>query len=317
MSRLIEQRLLRSDARPSGDTTEPVEVVEVAHEALLRQWETLERWLRAFAADLDATETIRRAADDWQRGNRDPALLVHTAHRLEAAEKLLADERLQARFEPVDSEYLAACSERDQRQQQERQEQLRKIEEPQAATAAFQKRATLGLAAGIAVVLGLLVWSVRRTQVVSRQTYLVLASGAETAVQENRFDQGMRLGVLATQGSWQSPAHAWARPALSTAADANTLRLKLSQKEAVISAVFSSDGRRVVTASYNGIARVWQESWSLINDSQELIGKACGWINLEARRITREDVEQVPLITAIGRKVGDDVCKGLATASSP
>jgi len=263
VSRLIEQRLLRSDARPSGDTTEPVKVVEVAHEALLRQWETLERWLRAFAADLAATETIRRAADDWNRGGRDAVLLVHTAHRLEAAEKLLADERLRARFEPVDGQYLAICRERDRRQEQERQEQeqerqeqISKILKQQADRAAMQKRFTRGLIAFTVVVLALLGWSVRQTHVVSRKTSLVLASGAERAAREGRFDQGIRLGVLATKGSWLWPAHETARPALANAADQNTLRLKLPLTGRVNSAVFSRDGSRVLTAS-GDTARIW------------------------------------------------------------
>ncbi len=94
VSRLIEQRLLLADSRPMADGAAPVEVIEVAHEALLRQWDTLERWLREFAAALSATESIRRSANDWQRSNRDDALLVHKAHRLESAEALLSDGRL-------------------------------------------------------------------------------------------------------------------------------------------------------------------------------------------------------------------------------
>ena len=92
------------------------------------------------------------------------------------------------------------------------------------------------------------------------------------------------------------------------AATGKPLGAPMKHESDVNSAVFSSDGRLVVTASYDKTARVWQESWSLINDPQELIRKACGSMNVEARRITREDVELVPLITAIGRKVGNDVC---------
>jgi WD40 repeat protein len=92
------------------------------------------------------------------------------------------------------------------------------------------------------------------------------------------------------------------------AATGKPLGLPMQHERTVNSAVFSSDGRRVVTASDDKTARVWQEPWSSINDSQELIRKACGSMNVEARRITREDVELVPLITAIDRKVGDDVC---------
>ena len=39
-------------------------------------------------------------------------------------------------------------------------------------------------------------------------------------------------------------------------------------------------------------------------------------MNPEARKITREDVELVPLITAIGRNVREDVCDGLAVTPS-
>ena len=133
VSRLIEQRLLLADSRRMGEGVELVEVVEVAHEALLRQWDTLERWLREFSAALSASETIRRAGNDWERGSRDEALLVHTAHRLEAAEALLSDQRLDGRFEAVDGEYLAACRQRDRRELQEREEQLRRIAEQHTA----------------------------------------------------------------------------------------------------------------------------------------------------------------------------------------
>jgi len=138
-----------------ADDIEPVEVVEVAHEALLRQWDTLERWLRELATVLSASESIRRSANDWHRSNRDEALLVHTAHRLQSAEAVFSDERLEGRFDPVDGEYLAACRQRDQRELQEREEQLRRIAEQQSARAALQRRVTWGLSTAALVVLAL------------------------------------------------------------------------------------------------------------------------------------------------------------------
>jgi len=64
VTRLIDQRLLLKASRPMGASAVPVEAVEVEQEALLRQWDTLERWLREFSADLAAAEGIRRAAGD-------------------------------------------------------------------------------------------------------------------------------------------------------------------------------------------------------------------------------------------------------------
>ena len=214
VSRLIEQRLLLADSRRLADGAEPVEVVEVAHEALLRQWETLERWLREFTAALSASESNRKSANDWQRSNKDEALLVHTAHRLDAAEALLSDARLEGRFEPVDGEYLAACRVRDDLQLQEREDQLRRIAE---------------------------------------QTCLLLVAAAETA-----FDQSLRLGVLAGRASLLRSAYAAALPVLSRAADASTLRAQLiGHTDDLRSASFSPDGKRVVTASDDKTARVW------------------------------------------------------------
>ena len=258
VSRLIEQRLLLADSRRMADGAEPVEVVEVAHEALLRQWDTLERWLRELAAALSASESIRRSANDWHRSNRDEALLVHTAHRLQSAEAVFSDERLEGRFEPVDGEYLAACRERDRRELQEREEQLRRIAEQQSARAALQRRVTWGLSTAALLVLGLLVWIVMQTREVSLQTSLVLTGAAEAAADQKRFDQSLRLGVLAARASWLRPAHATAPPVLSRAADASTLRaLFIDHTDIVISASFSPDGKRVVTASADKTARVW------------------------------------------------------------
>ena len=258
MSRLVEQRLLLVDYRRMAEGEVPVEVIEVAHEALLRQWDTLERWLRDFAEALSASESIRRSASDWHRSNRDEVLLVHTAHRLAAAEALLSDERLEGRFEAVDGEYLAACRERDRRELQLREGQLRRIAEQQAARAALQRRVTWGLSVAALFVLGLSVWIVTQTRQVSLQTSLVLAGAAEAAADQKRFDQSLRLGVLATKASWLQPAHATAAPALSRAADVSTLRtLLVGHKGAVTSASFSPDGRRVATASWDGTARVW------------------------------------------------------------
>jgi hypothetical protein len=206
-----------------ADGAEPVEVVEVAHEALLRQWDTLERWLRELAAALSASELIRRSAKHWHGSNRDEALLVHTAHRLQAAEAVFSDERLEGRFEPIDGEYLAACRQRDRRELQEREEQLRRIAEQQSARAALQRRVTWGLSTAAVLVLALLVWIVKQTREVSLQTSLVLAGGAEAGADQKRFDQILRLGVLAARASWLRPAHSTAPPVLARAADASTL----------------------------------------------------------------------------------------------
>ncbi|MEO6320211.1 MAG: toll/interleukin-1 receptor domain-containing protein, partial [Polaromonas sp.] len=205
VSRLVEQRLLVADKRPLTSGVDPVEVVEVAHEALLRQWDTLAQWLREFEVRLAASELIRRAAKDWEQGNKDKALLVHTAHRLDAAEKVLSDERLAGRFEAVDKAYLAACRERDRQALQDREYQLIQIKKEQDARAVLQRYVMWGLVIFAFVVLGFGGWTINQTRNVSLQTSLVLTSAAEAAAERKQFDQSLRLSLVASRNSWLHP----------------------------------------------------------------------------------------------------------------
>ena len=258
VERLIEQRLLVSDVRQMSQAEEPVKVVEVAHEALLRQWGTLERWLRSFADDLAAVESIRRATVDWDSGQRDEVLLVHTAHRLQAAEAMLANELFKSRFEALDEQYLASCRERDRRELLAREEQLQQMAEQQAKRAALQRRASWGLSLALVVLLFLVGLIVQQSRDVGRQTSLVYARAAEAATDRHEADRGVRLAVLANDATWLRPAHATAHPALAAAADSNLLRVLLRDGASIFSSVsLSPDSKRVVTASYDGTAQVW------------------------------------------------------------
>src|SRR5262249_13408148 len=91
IERLIEQRLLMRDRRRLVSGQEGI-VVEVAHEALLRQWPSLSSWLEEDATALKVLGTVQRAAAEWvkSRGENSggEAWLVHTGERLVDAEAL-------------------------------------------------------------------------------------------------------------------------------------------------------------------------------------------------------------------------------------
>ena len=52
---------------------------EVAHEALIREWSTLRRWIDADRAGLRAHSRLQEAADDWDRNDRDPSFFYRGA----------------------------------------------------------------------------------------------------------------------------------------------------------------------------------------------------------------------------------------------
>jgi DNA-binding SARP family transcriptional activator/WD40 repeat protein len=120
---LVAARLLAVDRDPS--TREPT--VEVAHEALLRDWPRLRRWLDEDRGDLRMARIVSAGATAWVNGRRDPADLAR-AGRLEAAldvagrrpELLSAEEHEwvdeSARAASAEDDARRAAAERDRRQ---------------------------------------------------------------------------------------------------------------------------------------------------------------------------------------------------------
>src|SRR5262249_37077710 len=65
-------RLLTFSADPT--TREPT--IEVAHEALIRQWNRLREWLNTSRADVRQERLLAAAAVEWRAANCDPSFLL-------------------------------------------------------------------------------------------------------------------------------------------------------------------------------------------------------------------------------------------------
>jgi formylglycine-generating enzyme required for sulfatase activity len=109
VARLIEARLLRADNR------ERVDLVEIAHESLLRQWPELVAWLQADAEDLKVVENVRRAAEEWTRNARQRDWLNHGGSRLAAAERVGGRADFKKLMGADGMAYLHACRLRSNR----------------------------------------------------------------------------------------------------------------------------------------------------------------------------------------------------------
>jgi formylglycine-generating enzyme required for sulfatase activity len=104
LSRFDRWRLvLRKGADGSGGT------VEVAHEALFREWPRLASWLEPERARLDALRALEVDAATWDRNTRDTAFLNHRDKRLAEADALAASERYRPRLGPRERDYIGAC----------------------------------------------------------------------------------------------------------------------------------------------------------------------------------------------------------------
>jgi hypothetical protein len=103
LTKFDEWRLVVRRAENEGGT------VEVAHEALFREWTRLRSWLEPERVRLEALRSITTAAEVWNRQGRGSAWLDHRSSRLRAASALGKVPRYQRQLGPVQQAYLVAC----------------------------------------------------------------------------------------------------------------------------------------------------------------------------------------------------------------
>ena len=93
--------IVRKAAESDGGT------VEVAHEALFREWTRLKQWLEPERARLEALRALGVAAAAWTRKNRRAEFLTHFGQRLKDASALEKHPRYGPQLGPLDRAYLA------------------------------------------------------------------------------------------------------------------------------------------------------------------------------------------------------------------
>jgi hypothetical protein len=149
---LVEARLVTADQ----------DTVEVAHEALIREWPTLRQWLNDNREGLRLHRQLSEAAQEWQRLNRDLSMLYRGARLAQVSEWA---EQHPAELNTLEQQFLTASKQAEENERQRELEQARALveeqqrraeaerqraEEQKQAAIRLQKRALL--AAGIGVI---------------------------------------------------------------------------------------------------------------------------------------------------------------------
>ncbi|OUL72725.1 eIF2A-related protein [Paraburkholderia hospita] len=276
MERLIEQRLLQRDRRNVESSSGPVTVVEIAHEALLRQWPTLITWLDADADALKTLDIVRRAADEWHKNACGQAWLVHTGERLTRAEALLQRPDFERLLGELSGGYLRACRERDEVIRAEREKQIAiRAELPQARAA--QALNELEYSPERAMLMALAALHVNATTpsgMVMRACYSVFDKACILYTYRRHADRissvGWRPdGRLIATGSYDGTARIW----MISSDEETTLR---GHSDSVTSVAWSPDGRHILTGSWDNTAIVWDAETASIVTS--LKGHS-GWVS--------------------------------------
>lgn len=92
LDRLIEKGLLVKDRRMDPETNKPIDVLEVAHEALLRQWDQLVQWIQEDRIFLLWKQRLNHDLQSWEQQHRAPQSL-QTAFRLKESCRWLTERR--------------------------------------------------------------------------------------------------------------------------------------------------------------------------------------------------------------------------------
>jgi len=238
--------------------------VEVAHEALLREWGRLRGWLDDNRADIRLQRLLASAADEWLRAGQEESFLLRGA-RLDQFEgwaeettmALTGDERVYLEAS------LAARHERQAEEEARRQRELETVQKlaiTQAQAAGRLRWLAVGLALFLVVALGLSWFAFSERD--KAQTNFKAAERTRLAAQAQiALDNGAGgdLPALLALRSLQIGYSAEADAALLGALSRGFARQQyLGHTAEVRHVVFSQDGRHVLTTSFDGTIRLWE-----------------------------------------------------------
>ena len=240
------QRLLVK--RPDG-------TVEVAHEALFRSWDRLEGWLNENAEGLHLLREIQVEAKRWDEaaaGEEKEPYLWRGGRLTRALE--LRDGGVLA-LQDLDRSFVDA-SEGAERARVEAEAERRR----QRLRTARRWAVGLGLLAAVAIALGLWAW---RLKVEAIENLVRARDALRVAVVREQMNDGAtahtRVAVLReVEAEDPTTVRGWAAQRLRALNEPVTEAILPAGQGAVVSrALFSPDGRRILTTAEDGTARLW------------------------------------------------------------
>ena len=279
---LTSKRLIAT----SGEQAAPQSAfVEVSHETLIREWADLRLWVEEDREDLRFGRRLATDANDWNRSN-DLGALLRGARLLKAKEWLASHPQAPATVrafvdasaaEEEDAQANRLAHERQLREVAEqlreeaggREQAQRQIAEEREQRLGEQKRANKKLrralaSVSIAVValLAASAWAWYQTQQARSEKERAQKALAASHVKEAtaRLHAGSPTEALPffAAAVRLDPSNAAIRAAaLDTILRTEGVPISLQHEGSVYSAAFSADGTRVVTASDDRTARVW------------------------------------------------------------
>ena len=232
LASLASSRLVSAEGKGAASPEE--NFVEVSHEALIREWPQLREWLKDKREDLRLERGLLARAEEWRRLGKDSDALVQGALLAQAEEWLCKHPEAL----PLVREFVQASREaRDEAVRKERERRERELAREQQLRQEAERREQAERAAATQQLLA-----------ESRE----LAAQAEALLSQGKSGEALDVAMRAFGRAKTAEAHL----AISHAFPQLVAKLE-GHSAAVRHAAFSPDGQRVVTASGDHTAQVW------------------------------------------------------------
>ena len=238
---LAANRLLTLDLDP----TTRLPTVEVAHEALIREWKRLQGWLDESRNDVRMERMLATAVDEWHRHDRDESYLMRGAKLAQfAGWRDVTNLAL-----TVDENHFVDASLRERDRQRHRRRLMRNL--------------ALTVTTLVSIVMAVLaLWALdqRGRAELAEHDALQQASIGLAAQAELELMQGVpERGILIALEALEDYPYTWqAERALFAAVQQTRLIHELhGHTDRVFYALWSPDGTRLLTVGYDGRTRLW------------------------------------------------------------
>ena len=252
---LVDQRILRADRQLIDGVAE--DVVEVAHEAVLRHWPALSHIIGEERDALYTLESVRVSAAEWQAqgeiGDASP-WLNHRGDRLSKAEALFARPDFTNNISNIERKYIVECRDLENSNNEKEMEKIRRARKLQF---------TIGFiiaSFGIVVFIGLF-FIISEAVSLRHLRSNTMAELAQIESGRGYYDRAARYAVLAVAGA-ETPIFGFRSDAADrelrrAVSESDALGVYRGHHAAVWSSSFSPNGAFAVSAGDDELAIVW------------------------------------------------------------
>jgi WD40 repeat protein len=248
---LTNNDYVRVSSERGGDDA----VVEVKHESLIRNWPTLVAWIDEKRIERRQRIALTQASERWSRSGK-PAAGLLTGWQLEEAKK-------QGDLSELEREFVEASAEQLEQLQRNREEALQQELVRERRRARIIRLYAVVTIVVLSILSGLMVYLFRRADNAAGVARIALAQAStQEAIRLAETGQSDEALAYIAQSLRSDPDSVAARSLVSDLLLNQRVwpAQSLSHNGEVLAVAFSSDGHRVVTASADKTARVWDTS---------------------------------------------------------